>query len=196
MRKNQVIALQVLLSLPSLVLISPTSFSQTFDCNEIKQVIGESEDQFSSLVGEKVGSESLADLASKYGVPDAEMEENEYLSERFSSKSVLTGATSCEITRIRSADDSYALNSSGLSCKYPEFTAIEAGLIQQISSCVGGEIDADGESAEMVIDSAVSGEGYNTLSISLSANKAEGLTFMLGRAICTNKVAGGCDNDF
>lgn len=147
-----------------------------FVCQELKAVVAEAGQGFSSFKGALRVQTNLARTASNI----------------HSAKKSMTGATACSVVDVNQDQPKMRLRQTAYSCQFSKIFKLDKALRAQLTRCVAGEVDDPSDPDELTIwvDRVSSGEGYRGTEVTAQVNAVDGLTLLVRQSVCTNKGNG------
>lgn len=174
--------------------VAGTVNAQTLPCSELRNIVDAAETDFASLRGERVRTETPADIARGYGAPEPDPDGMKYLNEVYTTTQPLSGGD-CEIRSARIDDDAASMNQTVFFCSWQQDAPFET-LKGSLTSCfANAEVDEDAGSIDLYVDYVSSGEGYRGLSLSASESPLGEFQLSVVKTVCLNRAPGGCGDD-
>ena len=160
----------------SLALPVAAMAGDAFVCQELKAVVAEAGQGFSSFKGALRVQTNLARTASNI----------------HSAKKSMTGATACSVVDVNQDQPKMRLRQTAYSCQFSKLFKLDKALRAQLTRCVAGEVDDPSDPDELTIwvDRVSSGEGYGGTEVTAQVNAVDGLTLLVRQSVCTNKGNG------
>ena len=106
----------------------------------------------------------------------------------------LRGASHCEIRIARMKDDAAALRLASYRCRWSSSEAF-AALKRSLAACIVNPVarEEDPESLRLYVQQVSSGEGHDTVFVSVETDAAQAVMLNVTRSVCLNRSPGGCD---
>ncbi len=166
-----------------------------FDCASLEAVVAEAPTRFNKITGVSVSQETAAGLATRMGVPLAQVD-RDYVRRVYAADTPMPGAKHCEVVDAWHGDADARISQIAHVCRYPGVTKLTAAFNAQLAQCLGRppDPDADAYSVAIDIDTVDSGEGYASTQVTADAQLVDGLRISVVQTICENRRLGGCDD--
>lgn len=170
----------------------------TFQCSELKKLIGAAGNHFAELGTSVRERETAADVATRFGVTIEELGLGKnYKKITRATAQQLSGADDCEIVDVTMDSEEADLRQTAFNCRYAGLQSISDSLSKELESCLQKTADpeSDSQSLTIWIDRVDSGEGYSSIAVEVESNAVQGLTLGIVKTVCLNRSEGGCDDE-